>query len=146
VSLWKHTRRRWDAFTSFASVEVGDGPHTSLWHYVWCEDQPLKEPFVELFCLARNRDALVANLNIVTNDVVHWDMSFIMLVHDWENWTQPLLSSVWYYARVGRGGDYELCWTPSKRKSFEIKSFYKVLLPNVDSSFPRKSILKTKAL
>jgi len=49
-----------------------------------------------------------------------------------------------YSFRMGRGGDDKLCWTPSKRRSFEVKSLYKVLLPNVDSSFLWKSIWRTK--
>ena len=44
-----------------------------------------------------------------------------------------------------REGDDSLCWMPSKR-SFDIKNFYKVLLPNSVSSFPWKSVWRSKAL
>ena len=36
VSLWKHIRRGWDAFSSFGSVEVGDGSCNRFWHDMWC--------------------------------------------------------------------------------------------------------------
>jgi hypothetical protein len=42
-------------------------------------------------------------------------------------------------------GDDRLCWTLSNGISFEVKSFYKVLLPNVDSLVSWKSIWRTKA-
>jgi hypothetical protein len=71
VSLWKHIGRGWHAFSSFVSVEVGDGSHTKVWHNVWCGDHSFKESFPKLFFLARNRDALVADLRIIHNDVVH---------------------------------------------------------------------------
>ena len=84
MSLWKHIKRGWDVFSSFASVKVGVGPCTRFWHNMWCGDRPMKEYFLELFCLARNRDALVSDLRTVSNEVVHWDINLIRLVHDWE--------------------------------------------------------------
>lgn len=50
---------------------------------MWCGDRRLKESFLELFCLARNRDALVADLRAVGNDMFHCDTNFFRLVHDW---------------------------------------------------------------
>ena len=43
-----------------------------------------KEILLGLFCIARNRDALVADHMFTHNDEVHWDVGFIKLVHDWE--------------------------------------------------------------
>lgn len=45
VSLWKHIRMVWDASSSFASVEVGDGFRTRFWHDMWWGDFPLKDSF-----------------------------------------------------------------------------------------------------
>jgi len=39
----------------------------------------------------------------------------------------------------------ECCWVTSKRLTFEVKTFYKVLIPNVDHAFPWKSIWRCKA-
>jgi hypothetical protein len=75
----------------------------------------------------------VADLKIINNDVVYWHINFIGLVHDWEVDFVPSFFNVLYSIRVGRGGDYILCWRPLKRRSFEVKSFYKVLLPKVNS-------------
>jgi hypothetical protein len=123
---------------------VGDGSCAKFLHDIWWGYHPLKKFFPELFCLARNRDAIVVDLKIVSNDMVHWDINLIRLVHDWEVDSVSSFFNVLYSAGVGREADDGLCWTPSKR-SFEVKSFYKVLLPNVDSSFSWKSIWRTKA-
>ena len=56
--------------------------HTRFWHDIWCGHFLLKESFLRLFCLARNMDAIVASFRIVSNDVVHWDINLIRLMHD----------------------------------------------------------------
>lgn len=61
VSLRKRIRRGWDSFSSFINIEVGDGSRTRFWHDIWCGNHPLKDSFQELFGIARDRDALVAN-------------------------------------------------------------------------------------
>jgi hypothetical protein len=38
-----------------------------------------------------------------------------------------------------------MCWIPFKRKSFEVKSYYRVLSIPVSSHFPWKSIWNVKA-
>lgn len=53
----------------------------------------MKETILELFCLARNRDALVADLMIAHNDVLHWNINIL----DWcmiGRWTLFLLFSM----------------------------------------------------
>jgi hypothetical protein len=48
------------------------------------KDHQLKDSFPELFCIARNTDALVADHMFTHNGEMHWDMNSIRLVHDWE--------------------------------------------------------------
>jgi hypothetical protein len=79
---------------------VGDGSRTNFWHELLCGDHPLKEPLLELFCLARNRDAMVVELRIVSNDAVYWDINFIRLVHDWEVDSVSFFN-VLYLAKMG---------------------------------------------
>lgn len=49
------------------------------------------------------------------------------------------------YSVRSQGDEDKCCWVPSKRRSFEVRTFYKVLLSNVDYSFPWKSIRRSKA-
>jgi hypothetical protein len=67
-------------------------------------------------------------------------------VHDWEVDSIFFFNVLYYSTRIGQGGDDRLCWMPLKRRSFKGKSFYKILLPNIDSYFPWKSIWRTRAL
>jgi hypothetical protein len=123
VSLWKHIRRGCNSFSKFVTIEVHDGSWTRFWHDTWCEDCPLKDSFPELFFIARDKDALVADHMLVHNDEVHWDMNFITLVHDWEvNIVSSSLNDL-YFAR-SRGDEDKCCWVPSKRRSFEVRTFY----------------------
>jgi hypothetical protein len=50
-----------------------------------------------------------------------------------------------YSQRVRHGGKDTICWIPSKRKLFEVKSYYQVLSNLAISIFPWKSIWKVKA-
>jgi hypothetical protein len=52
----------------------------------------LKDSFQELFCLASNRDATVADLRSVSNDTAHWDIKFPWYMIG--RWTPSLLSSM----------------------------------------------------
>ncbi len=84
VSLWKNIRKEWDRFTGFLTFEVGDGCLVHFWNSVWCGSQPLKEAYLKLFRLARNKDTLVADHMQYRNDTVHWVLDFIRPVQDWE--------------------------------------------------------------
>jgi hypothetical protein len=50
-----------------------------------------------------------------------------------------------YSQRLRHGGEDTICWIPSKRKTFEVKSYYQVLSNDVRSDFLWKSISKVKA-
>lgn len=65
----------------------------------------MKDSFLELFCLARNRDAMVANLRSVSNDTVPWDINFTRLLHDWEVKYFSSFFNVLYSTRMGEEGD-----------------------------------------
>jgi hypothetical protein len=73
----------------------------------------------------------VADHIFAHNDVVYWDINFIRLVHDWEVYSVSSFFNVLYSTRTGWGSKDKLCWIPSKRRSFEIKTCYKALFPNV---------------
>jgi hypothetical protein len=103
---------------------VGDGSWTQFWHDTWCGDRSLKESFPELFHIERDRDALVAGLMLAHNDEVHWDMSIIKLVHDWEVDTVSSLLNALYFTRRSWGAEDKCVCVPSKRWSFEVIIFY----------------------
>jgi hypothetical protein len=62
-----------------------------------------------------------------------------------ERWIWFLLSVNCCTIRLRLGGDDKICWTPSGRQKFEVRSFYHVLSIPVNSQFPLKSIWRGKA-
>jgi hypothetical protein len=49
------------SFLSFVRYDAGDGSKIKFWHDLWCGDQPLKGPFMELFSITRYKEVWVAN-------------------------------------------------------------------------------------
>jgi len=49
-----------------------------------------------------------------------------------------------YTLKVRSEGQDKMCWIPARKKSFEVKSYYKVLSSPIQSSFLWKSIWKVK--
>lgn len=68
---WKHIKRASNAVSSFVSIKVFDGGRTRFWHNIWCGERSLKETFLELFCIARDNDALVANHMLAHSGEMH---------------------------------------------------------------------------
>jgi hypothetical protein len=84
----------------------------------------------------------------VHNGSIHWHVLFTRPMHDSEVEVVSSFFELLYSQRVRHGGEDKLCWIPSKRKSFEVKSYYQVLsnhISNVHASFPWKGIWKVKA-
>ena len=49
-------------FSKLLWYEVGDDTRVKFWKHMWCGDCTLKEAFLEIYCLSRARDALVAEV------------------------------------------------------------------------------------
>jgi hypothetical protein len=126
----KYLRRGWDAFSTFISIKVSNGSQIRFWHDIWCGNHPLNDSFAELFCIARDRDALVADHMFAHNDKMLWDVNFIGLVHDWKVESVSsffnALYSIWRNREVGL----------LRSKHFISSSF---------KCFPWKSIWRSKA-
>ncbi len=57
--------------------DASNGFSIRFWHDVWCGEAALQESFLDLFRLARNKEALVAQYMQVHNDSTHWKLDFI---------------------------------------------------------------------
>ena len=62
VSLWRFIRSGWLNFSELLWFDVWDGTRVKFWKHVWCGDCSLKEAFLDLYCLSRARDSLVAEV------------------------------------------------------------------------------------
>ena len=113
-----------------------------FWHDVWCGEIPLKNLFPELLLIARGKDAWVEENMQRQNGTMLWNILFSCPVHDWEVEVVSRFFGMLYTLKVSREGEDKLCWVPARKKSFEVKSYYKLLSSPTQSSFPWKSIWK----
>jgi hypothetical protein len=63
---------------------AGDESHLCFWYDVWCREATLKSLFQELFSIARDKEALVFVYLDFFDSYVHWNLSFLGVVQDWE--------------------------------------------------------------
>ena len=80
-----------------------------------------------------------------SNGIIQWNIQFSRLTHDWEVETLASFYSCLYSCKLRGEGEDKLWWVPLRKGKFEVKSFYQVLSPCGSTSFPWKSIWRTKA-
>jgi len=86
----------------------------------------------------------VKHMQFVSGNL-QWSIDFIGQVHNWAVDLVTMFFDLLYCIRLGQGGEDRICWTPSKRWKFEVRSFYHVLSNPASSPFPRKSIWRVNA-
>jgi hypothetical protein len=69
-------------FLRFLTFSVVNGERVKFWHDQWCGVSPLKGAFPELFSIAADKDAVVADLLSVRNGKIHWEVTFVRNVQD----------------------------------------------------------------
>jgi len=109
--------------------------------------------FSNLLSIARFKDAAVADhleLSSAFSHFLHlvmevcfnhiWNINFLRAAHDWEMNHFSSLFTLLYSIRVRQDDDDRLRWVPSKLGLFDVKSYYKVLVPHDITHFPWRSI------
>uniref|UniRef100_A0A2N9H162 Reverse transcriptase zinc-binding domain-containing protein n=1 Tax=Fagus sylvatica TaxID=28930 RepID=A0A2N9H162_FAGSY len=100
----------------FISYSVGDGSRIKFWH-----DQRHLSGSMQL-----------------------WDIDFLRSVQDWELELMTTFMDLLYSIPVSRVSADSICWQPTSRKEFEVKSFYQVLHPPTRPLFPWRSVWKSR--
>jgi hypothetical protein len=80
VGLWKNITKGWSLFCSHTKFIIGHGFKIRFWN--WCGEMTLKETFLVLYDIARDKDALVAAHLVLENGSLQWDVGFIRAAHD----------------------------------------------------------------
>uniref|UniRef100_A0A2N9FE24 Reverse transcriptase domain-containing protein n=1 Tax=Fagus sylvatica TaxID=28930 RepID=A0A2N9FE24_FAGSY len=144
LCLWKSIRKEWETFSNHLYMQVDDGVMIRFWQDRWCGEEPLRLTFPELFSIAREKDASIANLLSFEFGMMHWNLSFIRNVHDWE--LESLISFMdCIYASPLKGeGEDRICWESPSHSLFAVKRYYQSLTPRPSIPFPWKSIWKAK--
>jgi len=144
VGLWKNIRKGWSLLCSHTRLMLGNGSRIRSGDDVWCGKVPLKEAFPVLYDIACDKDAHVADHLVVVSGSYQWDVSFFLAAHDWEVDVLASFFSFRYSTKVNCDGEDQLWWSPSHKRKFDVRSFYKALACKEAIHFPWKSIWRTK--
>jgi hypothetical protein len=82
----------------------------------------------------------VADNKQVQEENIQWNVIFTRPNQDWEVEVAVSFFERLYSFKLRQGEEDRIGWNPSKRRKFEVKSFYQVLTSQKESSFPWKSI------
>jgi hypothetical protein len=77
---------------------------------------------------------VLSNMQIF-NGLMHWNVSFSRAVQDWEVEVVLSFFGLLYSFRRRQGEEDYIQWIPSKRKKFEVRSFFHELSTSRVSSF-----------
>ena len=134
----------WLGFFCESYLVVVDGSRIKFWHDSWCGELPLQVQFPELFRLARVPKATIADHLPYIGAIRHWDLAFCKPVHDWELEVVASFMELLHSCPLRRGNLDLLCWRPSSRKIFQVRSYYSVLIQPSRNSFPWRSVWKSR--
>jgi hypothetical protein len=132
VGLWKNIRRGWGIFLYLSNMRWVTGLRSS---FGLCGDHPLKASFSELFSIACC-EASVADHMQFFNSNIQWYISFTRPVHDWKVDLVISFFNILYSLKLRRGGEDKICWIPSRRRTFKVRSFFHALYTPTSSPFP----------
>lgn len=75
-----------------------------------------------------------------SNDTIHLNIAIYRSVHDCEvEWATSFLN-LFYTIRLIQGGEDKICWIPSRRRMYEVKSFNHALCPLLVIHFLRRAL------
>uniref|UniRef100_A0A2N9GKR1 Reverse transcriptase domain-containing protein n=1 Tax=Fagus sylvatica TaxID=28930 RepID=A0A2N9GKR1_FAGSY len=144
VSLWKNIRKEWESFLKHLFLQVGNGERIRFWRDHWCGKEPLKKTYQDLFSIARDKDVAIASIMSFESGGLHWDLSFLRNVHDWELESLTSFMDLIYATPLSGIGEDLLCWERPSNHKFAVKRYYRSLSPCSSIPFPWKPIWKVK--
>ena len=134
--LLEAVRSGWLTFSKLLQYDVGDGTRVKFWKHVWCGDCTLKDTFLDLYCLSRARDSLVAKVMCWSGGMIHWNFYFRRSPQDWEEESFDRFMDIVYSWKVWRVGPDKVCWKPARSRYFEVRGFH--------LSFPWRLVWQSK--
>ena len=82
VSLWKFIRQGCPIFSQFIQFDVGAGNRVKIWHDLRCGVCTLKEAYLELYSISRNKESSIAEVKQFPNQMLHCDIQFSRAIQE----------------------------------------------------------------
>ena len=131
-------------FSILSHLFGGEWGEGEVWHDSWCGDSSLKRAFPELFSIAADKDAAVADYMSVRNGKILWEVVFVRNPPDWEIDSLNSFLELIYSISLNDSGVDQFCWLKNCKKSFTVRSYYHSLTAHASQQFPWKGIWKPK--
>lgn len=133
---------RGDNFHCFVTFKVGDGSCITFWFDPWCGESSLKDIFLEPLGLACINEAYVAELLSFLRGWFPLECQFCLIGSRLGVGVGCLgFDLFWFGEREWKGLDLLETFPHG---GFHCRSYYKILYSTIQSSFPWKSLWKSK--
>ena len=115
---------------------MGDITSTKFWLDIWRGETAHKESFPDLYRLAQNNEATVAEHLQVRDGSIHWELNSSQAIQDWKLESLSIFLDLLYSSKVDGVGMDKLCWRPSTHNEFKVRLYYRVLVPSEAKEHP----------
>uniref|UniRef100_A0A2N9G274 Phospholipid/glycerol acyltransferase domain-containing protein n=1 Tax=Fagus sylvatica TaxID=28930 RepID=A0A2N9G274_FAGSY len=96
-----------------------------FWSDLWCGDSSLKEAFPALFSIASNKEAAVADYMQIRHGNLHWEVTFVRNLQDWELESLVSFLDRIYSVSFNVSGMDQMCWQRDSKTDFSVNSYYR---------------------
>jgi len=146
VGCWKSILGGLELFKNLVCFQIGNGNRVLFWQDVWYGESSPKSQFSNLYRMAHCKEATVDQMFITNGEHIHWDLSFVRRLNDWEEESVCNLLAILAAREVKAQVNDKLVWPLDPRGSFNIKSFCKVVYDRpLCPGFPSTAIWRSKA-
>lgn len=136
--IWKSIISRRDEFWKFLRFKIWSGENIKFWMDIWVGESSFKDLFPQVFQLARDLQAMVANCYNENRRI--WDPGLRRDPNDWELGELLSLLEILGNLKPFMERVNTWVWKLNHKGHFTSKSFYLALSNSLMDWFPHKSI------
>ena len=140
TSLWKEISKEWLFFSQSAVFTLGDGRRINFWKDDWCGEEALCNRFPNLFNIATNKEAKVAEIWDSREGDGCWSPTFLRPLNDWELQEMTRFLQILHGIKFQPLGVDKLSLKNVNVKGFSVKSMYKGLNVSPALDFPHRLV------